>query len=47
MSNKVDWLKTAADKLLSNIMIGEIVTVYASRGALHEIDYVSKVEGVP
>jgi predicted nucleic acid-binding protein len=43
---KEDWLKTAADKLLSRIIKGEFGTVYASRETLHEIYYVSKAEGV-
>ena len=43
---KEDWLKTAANKLLSRIIKGEFGTVYASRETLHEIYYVSKAEGV-
>ena len=43
---KEDWLKPAANKLLSKIIKGEFNTVYASREVLHEIYYVSKQEGV-
>ena len=43
---KEDWLKTAANKLLTRIIKGEFGTVYASRETLHEIYYVSKAEGV-
>jgi predicted nucleic acid-binding protein len=43
---KEDWLKPAANKLLSKIVKGEFGTVYASRETLHEIYYVSKQEGV-
>jgi predicted nucleic acid-binding protein len=43
---KEDWLKPAANKLLSKIIKGEFNTVYASRETLHEIYYVSKQEGV-
>jgi predicted nucleic acid-binding protein len=43
---KEDWLKTAANKLISRIIKGEFSTVYASRETLHEIYYVSKAEGV-
>jgi predicted nucleic acid-binding protein len=43
---KEDWLKPAANKLLSKIMKGEFGSVYASRETLHEIYYVSKQEGV-
>ena len=43
---KEDWLKTAANKLLSRILKGEFGIVYASRETLHEIYYVSKAEGV-
>jgi hypothetical protein len=43
---KEDWLKTAANKLISRIIKGEFGTVYASRETLHEIYYVSKAEGV-
>jgi predicted nucleic acid-binding protein len=43
---KEDWLKTAANKLISRIIKGEFGTVYASRETLHEIYYVSKTEGV-
>jgi predicted nucleic acid-binding protein len=43
---KEDWLKTAANKLISRIIKGEFGTVFASREALHEIYYVSKAEGV-
>ena len=43
---KEDWLKTAANKLVSRIIKGEFGTVYASRETLHEIYYVSKAEGV-
>ncbi len=43
---KEDWLKPAANKLLSKIVKGEFNTVYASRETLHEIYYVSKQEGV-
>ena len=43
---KEDWLKPAANKLLSRIISGEFGCVYASRESLHEIYYVSKEEGV-
>lgn len=43
---KEDWLKPAANKLMSRIVKGEFGIVYASREALHEIYYVSKEEGV-
>jgi predicted nucleic acid-binding protein len=43
---KEDWLKPAANNLLSKIIKGEFSTVYASRETLHEIYYVSKQEGV-
>ena len=43
---KEDWLKPAANKLLSKIIKGEFNTVYVSRETLHEIYYVSKAEGV-
>ncbi len=43
---KGDWLKPAANAIMSRIVKGEFGTVYASREALHEIYYVSKEEGV-
>jgi predicted nucleic acid-binding protein len=43
---KEDWLKFAANNLISRIIKGEFGTVYASRETLHEIYYVSKGEGV-
>ena len=43
---KEDWLKSAANKLITRIVQGEFGVVYASRESLHEIYYVSKEEGV-
>jgi len=43
---KDDWLKPAANKVISKIERGELGTVYASRESLHEIYYVSNEEGV-
>ena len=41
-----DWLKPAANAVMSRIVKGEFGTVYASREAIHEIYYVSREEGV-
>ncbi|PUA32907.1 MAG: VapC toxin family PIN domain ribonuclease [Candidatus Terraquivivens tikiterensis] len=41
-----DWLKPAANKLISRIARGEFGTVYSSREILHELYYVSMEEGV-
>jgi predicted nucleic acid-binding protein len=43
---KQDWLKFAANNLISRIIKGEFGAVYASRESLHEIYYVSKEEGI-
>jgi len=43
---KDDWLKPAANHIISKIVKGELGMVYASRESLHEIYYVSKEEGV-
>jgi predicted nucleic acid-binding protein len=43
---KEDWLKPAANAVVSRIVKGEFGIVYASRECLHEIYYVSKEEGV-
>jgi len=43
---KEDWLKPAANAIISRIIKGEFGRVYASREALHEVYYVSKEEGV-
>ncbi|MDJ0271299.1 MAG: type II toxin-antitoxin system VapC family toxin [Candidatus Caldarchaeum sp.] len=41
-----DWLKPAANKLMTKITRGEFGTVYSSREILHELYYVSLEEGV-
>lgn len=43
---KEDWLKPTAKKIILKIVRGELGTVYASRESLHEIYYVSTVEGI-
>ncbi|MGC8936148.1 MAG: type II toxin-antitoxin system VapC family toxin [Candidatus Methanomethylicaceae archaeon] len=43
---KDDWLKPAAEQVISKIIQGELGTVYASRESLHEMYYVSKEEGL-
>lgn len=43
---KDDWLKPAANHIISKIVKRELGMVYASRESLHEIYYVSKEEGV-
>lgn len=41
-----DLLKPIAKRIILRIVKGDLGTVYASRESLHEIYYVSKVEGI-